>query len=274
MIPPSRQRGMTLLEVIIAVAMVVLFSAVMMGFYDQVGRIRRHVGGRATRVMNTRRVMDRLTTELQQAIIYPVAGGRRSQESAEADDPSARPDLPSDEPGAQAADAGGFNEGLNGQAHSFRFMTTTIPARSAWAVVSGTENAPPPTHDVEWVGYRLRTSENEDGELVIDGLERTSQRIISAVESEEGVQIESQLMAPSVKFLALYYFDGSGWGDQWTTPDLPLAVEIILGATPLPEGMEVQEYIEQYPVNRRTIYVPASRQARQEGGDISAGGRP
>ena len=219
--------GLTLLEVVIAVALTVglMFSA--LSFYQQVADTQADFGDelgsiRATAVR--RAVMDRITDELRTAIEYPF-----------------------------------LQIGLSGQPMEMRFMTVALPGPAVWAAADIIDEPIPPEHDVRWVGYRLRICEDEDGMEVVEGLERTEQKVVSAEEAEEGEEIVGSLVAPQFKFAAFRYWDNQGgeWLDNWEGGTLPLAVEILLGTEELPEDMEPQDY--PYPTHRRVVYVPGGR---------------
>jgi len=94
---------------------------------------------------------------------------------------------------------------------------------------------------------------------VIEGLARTSQRILAAPAAEEGSEIDVALLTRHVKFLQLSYFDGekSQWTNEWNASGLPLAVEITMGLEPLPEDTEPDDYPSE--TYRRTVYVPAGK---------------
>lgn len=223
---------MTLLEVVLAIALTVGLMGMALGFYRQVVDVRRDFSGQLSTVQATasrRMVMDRITDELRTAIVYPF-----------------------------------LQIGLSGQAMEMQFMTAALPGPAAWATEDITDDPVPPEHDIQLVGYRLRIGEDEDGLEVVEGLERTVQKIVSAQVAEEGEEIQGCLVAPQYKFVSFRYWDNEAgeWLDTWEGDDLPLAVEILLGAQPLPEDLEPQDY--PYPTFRRVVYVP--------GGNRSFGG--
>jgi hypothetical protein len=143
-----------------------------------------------------------------------------------------------------------------------RLATTALPGAVVWAVQRTTEGpAAPAERDVQIVGYRLRITEDEQGQPVIEGIERTYQKTLTARTAEEGKEILATLLAPQFKFLRLRYWDASAgvWSEGWGGGDLPAAVEIVLGIQPLPEGVEPLQY--PYETFRRVVYVPAGAKA-------------
>jgi type II secretory pathway pseudopilin PulG len=220
----TRRGGFTLLEVILATALTVGMMLAVYAFYQQVTTARVRVQDEARLVAQERLVMDRLTDELCGAITYPFLG-----------------------------------VGLDGDGGQVRFMSAVVPGPAAWVEEKLADDPVPPEHDVQWVGYRLRVWEDEEGYWHNDGLERTCQRIVAAETTVDGQEITADLIAPAFKYVWLRYYDGSGWVDAWGGGDLPMAVEIHLGLTPLPEGMENEEYLDQYETFRRVVYLPANQ---------------
>ena len=214
-----RASGMTLLEVVLAVSIVVMMMGGTYAFYTDILGTRDSVVETTERISAVRSVMSRLTDELGAAKLYPFV-----------------------------------NIGLNGQTDRMEFMTVVLPGRAAWALRGLTEDPVPAEHDLQLLGYRLRTREDESGEVVVEGLERTCQRRLTATEVEEGEEIELSLLTPHVRFLSLQYYDGAAWNTTWSASSLPAAVRITLGLAPLPEDLDPEDY--PYEAFRRTIYLP------------------
>jgi len=232
--------GFTLLEVVLAVTLALVLMAAMLTFYRQATHVREAVLEETRIVGGHRLVMDRLTDDLRTAIAHPS-----------------------------------FGLGLEGGTGSLRLATTTLPGANAWVVPSmGQRESVPAEPDVQVVGYRLRVTETETGEWVVDGIERTCQRTPTAIVSEEGAEIQAVLMTPALKFLRLRYWDGNAWVESWGGGDLPGAVEVALGQEPLPEGVEPFDY--PYPTLHRVVAVPGG--VRATGGTMVRGlgeeGRP
>jgi len=222
-------RGLTLLEVTLAVSLTVGLMGVALAFYQYVVDVREDFSSQLGTVQITnarRRVMDRMTDELRNAVTNPF-----------------------------------LQMGLSGQATELRLITTVLPSTSVWSTRNITDEPVAPEQDLRIVGYRLRYGENEDGEEIIEGLERTEQRIITAQVAEEGEEIRGALIGPEFLFVGLAYWDNEAgeWLDTWEGGDLPLAVEIRLGTEPLPEDMEPVDY--PYPTYRRVVYVPGGIRA-------------
>lgn len=214
-------RGMTLLEVILAVALTVIVVGSAGAFYSNALTVRRSIEEQMQFAEATRLVMDHMTNELRSAMSYPF-----------------------------------LNMGMEGRPDTATFICATLPGPSAWAVRKSTEDEIPPTHDLRILTYRLRTHEDEEtGEEVIDGLERVTQKVMAAEIIEES-DLDSVLLTPLIRFVAFRYHRNGTWLESWTGGDLPAAVEISIGAEPLPEEFEPIDY--PYSVFRRVVFVPGS----------------
>ena len=222
-------RGLTLIEVVISIALTIGLMGAALGFYRHVVDVRQQFTGQLARTQRTaarRMVMDRITGELRSAMVYPFLG-----------------------------------LGMSGQAMEMRFVTAAVPHQTAWAAEGITDAPVEPEQDLRIVGYRLRYVEDEEGFEVIEGLERSVQKTLTAQVVEEGQEVRFALMAPQIKFVRFGYWDNEAgeWLPDWEGGDLPMAVEIALGAEPLPEDMEPEEY--PYETFRRVVYVPGGSRA-------------
>jgi hypothetical protein len=234
------RRGLTLVEALLAITLAAGLMLAVLIFYDHVVGTRDEFTGQMTQVAITaarRAAMARMTDELRAAITYPF-----------------------------------LQVGLSGQVGQMEFITTGVPGKVAWAVESISREPVEPEQDLRLVGYRIRYVENEDGDLVAEGLERTVQKVIAVRVAEEGEEIIGAVIAPEFKFLALRYWDNEAgeWLESWEGGDLPMAVEIVLGIEPLPEDMEPADY--PYETFRRVVHVPGGQRAFG-GSVIIRGGR-
>jgi hypothetical protein len=212
------------MEVVLAVALTVGLMAAALAFYQHVVKARDNFTNQLRTAQATaaqRRVMDRITDDLRSALVFRF-----------------------------------LQMGLSGQPMQMSFTTAALPGPGVWATQDMTDRPIPPQHDIRIVGYRLRISENEDGEEVVEGLERTIQQVLTAPVVEEGQEIQAALIAPQFKFVAFYYWDrqASEWVNSWEGGNLPPAVEIVLGIEPLPETLEPEDY--PYETYRRMVYLP------------------
>ena len=237
-----RQRGFTLLEVVLSISLVLGMMGGLLAFQSYALDVRKAVGEDARRIAAGRRVMDRMTAELRGASTSPFLG-----------------------------------IGLRGQADQMQFITAAVPGAGSWIEPEPDADPIPPEHDLRLVGYRLRTATDEqgrplldeDGNVVIEGLDRTSQKLLTAPRVEEGEtlaevqQIEVSLVAPQFKFLRFRYWTGDTWIGAWSGGDLPQAVEITLGVEPLPAEVDVEEYLQAHETLRRVVYLPAAAKPKE-----------
>ncbi len=221
-------RGFTLFEVVLAVSLTLVLMVAMLTFYRQVADVRAAVVEEAELIGAERAVMDLITRQLRGAFVFRFLG-----------------------------------QGVEGTLEQVEFPTVTLPSGSVWLVQGVTETERiPPERDLQVVGYRVRYVEDEYGDLVVEGLEQTCQKVLTprvAEEAEEGEEgeIQTALLTPHIKFIRLQYWDGSAWLDSWSGGDLPQAVEIVLGAEPLPEDID-DAFEYPYPTFRRVVFIPAA----------------
>jgi type II secretory pathway component PulJ len=211
--------GFTLLEVILAVALAVAVVAAAFAFYRRALQVREAIITEVEVAAAERAIMGHLTSELRSAMADPFV-----------------------------------SSGITGSAGEIQFATVVVPGPTAWAVRNVTDEPITPERDLQLVGYRLRTHEDQQGQVVIDGLERACKTLVSPPTAEEGTGVTTALMSPRIQFLYFRYWDGASWAEGWPGGDLPGAVEITLGLKPLPENVLPQDY--PYPTFRRVVFVP------------------
>ncbi len=225
----TRAAAFSLIEVVLAIGLIVGLTAAVLAFHRHVERVRGRLIASVEDVASRSAAMDRLSRELESAVVYRFLG-----------------------------------IGMEGEADTLTFVTAALPARSVWVPPDVTETPPPPQADLHMVTWRLRTWEDEYGEVHVAGLERSVRRTPGVREAEEGQGIETALISDAVKFLNVRCWDGGGWIGSWSGGDLPEAVEITLGPRALPEDYAPEDY--PYDVRRRVVYVPAGRRGADEGG--------
>lgn len=231
----ARHLGMTLLEVVLAIALATGVIGGALGFYSHALDIRARLETEMRRIESQRSVMDMLTNELRRAMSIRF-----------------------------------LNMGLEGDVQEMEFPCATLgDYRRIWEPLGSTEDPVSPEYDVPVVGYRLRIVEDEEtGEEVVVGLERTFQKLPTVQAAEEEEEIESKLLSELIRFVGFRYWRGGIWLGSWSGGDLPQAVEITVGSEPLPEGTEIEDY--PYPVFRRVVYLPGGF-AGQRGAIIRGG---
>ncbi len=232
MISPRRRNAMTLLEVMLAISIIIGMMVALYSFYDGLLSSRARMAETTKRVSFRRALMDRVTSELRSAKVYPF-----------------------------------IRFGLEGASDQMEFVTATLPGRAAWAVRESTDDPIPPEVDLQFVGYRLRVYEPETGETYIAGLERTCQKILLAEEVEEGVEKEVVFLSSEIRYLKLQYWSDNQWHESWSGGDLPGAVEIVIGYEPMPEDAAEDDPYP-YESYRRVVFIPGGFRPPSEGSTV------
>lgn len=228
-----RAGAFTLLEVLLAVVLVVALMGGILGFYRYATETRSYIIDQAQALSGRRLLMERLTLELQTAFVSQQDG-----------------------------------LSLQGGWDRISLATATTPKASAWIVRDATDSTVSGEQGVQMVSYGLRTHADDDGFLVIDGLERASHPAIFAGNADLATS-SSALLASDIQFVRFRYWDGAAWSDGWNGAALPVAVEVVLGQVPLPEGGDPLTY--ETPVARRVIFVPGGAAAASASGNVVRG---
>jgi type II secretory pathway pseudopilin PulG len=248
-IPTARPRGaFTLIEVVLAISIAVGILTVVLLFYHQTTTLRTRLMEETSRLAVMRLVMERLNVEL-----------------------------------ASARLSGPHGQGLSGGADNFQFVRLGFP--TSWDATN-----PPPSAasqiSLHLISYTLVQDTNQatqvDTNQTVDrGLLRSDVALgqaagtnsvppatndFSAIPftvSPSGADTNS-LAGPTpmppgglisqIRFFHLRYWDGASWSDAWPGPDLPVGIEVSLGADPLPPELAVDAY--PFEVFRRVIYLP------------------
>ncbi len=216
--------GFTLMEVILAVALTVALVGGVFAFYLHGLKIRDRVNEQMDILLTERLIMDRMTSELRSAMEFRF-----------------------------------LQMGMTGGSEKAQWISAQLPGPAAWAVRKSTDDPIPPETDIQIIGYRLRVDEDEEGQPVVEGIERISQKVLAPTTAEEGEpsegkEIEVVLLSRRIKYLRFRYWDGVSWINSWDGGDLPGGVEISMGPYPLPEGTSHEDYDEE--VFRRVVFVP------------------
>lgn len=242
MIGRAKHRGFTLFEVVLAVALTVGIVGAMFALYFQSMKTRRRASEKMDMLLANRLAMEHITRELRAGMQLRF-----------------------------------LKMGMEGSSEKAMWVSSQVPSPLVWAKRSAFETPPAPETDIQIVGYRLRTAANAAGQSVIEGLERTCQKILVPIVAEEGEEndntkaIQVAFITSHVKHLRFRYWDGNGWQSSWTGGDLPGAVEITLGPQPWPADIPAEDFAgESF---RRVIYIPAGVKPRPESSVGGLGGR-
>jgi type II secretory pathway component PulJ len=241
-----KRPAFTLIEVVLAISMILALVLTLFAFYRDAMDIRRSVTDEADLLAAERNFMDGLTNELRTALAYP-----------------------------------GLNIGMRGSNGQINFISSAVPGKAVWSAQDPMGPPPTPEQDLQLLTYRLRVDANTDPVTIL-GLERLCQKTLSPLTSGAGQQV--RLVSSRIQFLNFRYFDGTAWQDSWSpgqapaaadpnsgpASPLPMGVEIILGTEPIPDEMDLEQYLLNYPTLRREVFVPAG--AKPLGGTVVQGG--
>lgn len=213
------RRGFTLIEVILAMVLILGLVAALLTFYWHVLGVRQSTIDYAKAVAARRAVMHQLTDELESAINEP-----------------------------------GMGQVLEGKADSIRFVTTDVPGPGVWLPDTQTAGQQKTeASDVHILDYALAASQDDSGDTVVDGLDRSDQALLGATNVKQDSTSSKTLVSSQIKFIQFSYYDGSDWQSSWHANELPAGVEVTLGSDPLPANTDPTDY--PYPVARRVIAV-------------------
>ena len=216
------RRGLTLLELVLAIGLMVLMMGFMFSFYET---------SLSTRERGTKTILD---NQLCRTVAMKIADEIRS--------------------------ANGFliglGPGISGNSRIIKLQTVVLPDKEHF-IKRGIQDAPPPaSSDIRQVAYYLayddtQTADYPDGTagplplgLVRREIKTLNQVVIDETRKED---VGIDLFAPEIKYLRLRYFDGVQWLDGWDLgagPEggmgnsLPQAVEVTVGYEAMPPPTE------------------------------------
>ncbi len=213
----SSRRGITLLEMLLSVSLLLMTIATLFLFYTIALDATNRAGKFTVRTQQARVVLQQMSREIRQA-----ATG--------------------------AADEG---NALTGMMHSLTIQTSGLPDQ-ALMYTYGLDTKPPmPSSDMRQVDYYLAVdpdSPDEAGNPGVLGLVRREQKqMAKEVVNFDSAEVleEVRMMAPEVQYIRFRYFDGGTWQDVWTggagANSLPQAIKIEIGYTPDAEMLSGQE---------------------------------
>lgn len=226
---PAGARGLTLLEVIIAIALMALLMGALLTFFWQTLEYRDLAAREADRTQIVQQVLDRLTAELRAGVALNAVGFPVQQ--------------------------------FRGTRRSVTFLTAPLPSPELYAYFSETEARPLPEHDLREVTYELWVDPQEtteDGEPLVAGILRTERRALTPVQTEEQapegedlLYLRRDLWSPELGYLEFRYFDGARWTTSWEVTQgnaLPHLVQITVGFKSLTSDELEDRDLEQYPL--------------------------
>lgn len=225
----ARTAGFTLLEMILAIALMVLVLSALFAFFTSVLRAESQAAASGRTAAVARDLVQRMSDELRQAAAV-VSGFDVSPLVGDVDPPR------------------------------ITFYTRVLPDKRLLERRSMFDKRLPPQHDLRRISYYLLMDEeyeDENGDPYVFGIVREEDKTLlqdlMVRDSEADVPTEEQfvqldLYAPELKFLEFRYYDGSQWVRRWRGgpgQSLPQAIRIVVGQVP--------EYREDVEVDKITI---------------------
>ncbi len=219
------RRGLTLLELLLALGLITLVSLLMFSFYDQVLRTRESAREAVSGGYLARMIAHQIADEIRAANGFvPTLG-----------------------------------PGITGRERIITIQTVALPDRKLFRKLAIDDKPPPAECDVRLVQYYLGyDKENENYEyadgttgMAPIGLVRREVKTHyqTALFEKDEKSVSLDLVSPELKYIRFRYYDGVDWTDRWDIglePEgqmgnsLPQAVEITVGYAEVPPP-EVEE---------------------------------
>ena len=247
-----KRSGFTLLETILALAIIVMIVGTLYTFYDQSIDLIRNGEEALTQAQVARAVLQHMTAELRCV------------------------------PGIDVH----FGHVLAGRRNRITFLTTAVPSRMVFFPRSIMDNTRAVQHDLRQVEYQLaamddnaepsgqkeppvglrrkellallaplveeKTDQPLGGENAIapaaelnEPADESSEtiRLLTEQAAEAGPVIDEQILSEQIRYLEFEYYDGLTWKSTWRAEALPRAIRIIVGFDPVSDE-EIQKQIE------------------------------
>lgn len=219
-------RGLTLMETIVSIALIVTLLSAALTFYLEVVQVRDTTAVLSERTLLAKQVLSRMETELRGCVGmshgFPV------------------------------------EQRLAGDRRSITFMTTALPSDLQYQSFRESEKdaLPPGQHDLRVLGYRLWVdpeNQDENGQPIVGGIVRTEKRTLNQfiVEEDDPLQLREDLWAHEFGYLEFRYYDGFEWDTVWDVTQgnsLPHAVMVTLGFKPLSTDELENRDLDQFPI--------------------------
>lgn len=236
-----RRAGLTLFEVIVAVALMALLLSALLTFFWQTLEIREKAATVADETLIVQQMLDRIARDLRQC------------------------------PGVQGISFPNLVQ-FSGDRRRLTFLTAPLPPEESYRFARESDEQLPPRHDLREVTYELwidPEETTEEGDPVVGGILRTERRVLEPSEEEDEELNEDEdllymrrdLWSHELGYLEFRYYDGVEWATSWDVSQgnpLPHLVQITVGFDSLNadelEDRDLEEYpLDQYPVSMVAI---------------------
>ena len=219
------RRGLTLVEVLIAIALIAMLMGVLFVFFWQTGQVRAEVSDRVNRTQLARQVLSRIADELRGCVGF--------DDLRVASEPR-----------------------LIGDRRQILFLTTTLPDAGAYRFFGEFDQLPPAAYDLKLVGYQLWIDPDErddNGDPIVGGIIRTEKRTLNQhlVNEDDPQQLRQDVWAPEMGYLEFRYFDGVEWDTKWDLDQgnsLPQIIMVTVGFTNITREEADDGDLSRYPI--------------------------
>lgn len=222
------RRALTLLEVLIAIALIIMLMTSLFTFYWQMAQTRQKAAEVSARTQLARSLLAQIEAEIRGTVGFDKIGF----------------------PAAQG------EQRLAGERRSLTFLTTALPAKDQFKFLGISDNPPPAKHDLRLISYSLWIDPNnktEEGEPVVGGIVRTEKRTLNQyiVNEDDPLDIRNDLISPEMGYLEFRFFDGVEWDTKWDISDgnsLPQLIMVTVGFKSILQDELDSHDLEAYPV--------------------------
>lgn len=225
---PSRRRGFTLLEVLLALGLMILVSSMLFAFYHAVLQTRSSVDEAVRSGYLARNIAHRIAEEIRAANGFVTSAG----------------------------------PGISGTDRLITIQTVAIPGKELFKRLSVKDDPLPAESDIRQVQYYLAYDDEEtytypdgtEADAPLGLVRREVKTLYQTVQfANESQSVDLDLISPELKYVRFRYFDGVDWVDRWDIGNdpagqqgnsLPQAVEVIVGYKELPPPEEEEKDID------------------------------
>jgi prepilin-type N-terminal cleavage/methylation domain-containing protein len=238
-----RRRAMTLLEVIIAIALIALLLSALLTFFWETLKVRDQAMLNADRTQVVQQFMAQISEDLRRALPFEKTG------------------FPL--------------ETFNGDRRRLTMLVAPLPPMDTYAFYRESQNVnrTAPQQDLREVTYELwidPEKTGEDGNPLVGGVLRTERRALLPSVREEEVTDEErnlfyvrhELWSHELGYLEFRYFDGAQWSTAWEVKKgnpLPHLVSVTVGFDSLTRDAQEDKDLEQYPLDRYPLGAPTAQ---------------
>jgi prepilin-type N-terminal cleavage/methylation domain-containing protein len=220
-----RQRGLTLLEVILAIGLIAMLMSFLLTFFWRALDIRDAAWREAERMKVARNTLDYIAENLRNTVGLDEINFPLAQQFV-------------------------------GDRRSIAFMTTALPSREQYRFIGEFDELGIAQHDLRVVTFFIDWSDQlttEEGEPLVRGIREVQQVTLgqTLVDEEDRLEVQNRELARELGYLEFRYFDGAQWLTEWTVTQgnaLPQMVQITVGFDELTEYDLDDQDLDDYPL--------------------------